>query len=164
MVIYDVHRRRGRHARLCAALVPPILWCSVVSRLKAYVTGSTTRVPKWSSLLTTKCAVASEVPLKSVVDEALSLGGCRCVNKCWWSNAPAPPLPRLKVVTSGWMMPSLVRLIPANHEWVRQTPVPAVHLWLYGQAKRSSAQHQWLPSHAALTTKWTFDLKADDVF
>ena len=65
--------------------------------------------------------------------------------------------------TSWWS----ARATTCEPEWVecRAPAVPALYLGLHRQAQGRAALHRRLPAAcAALTTKWTFDLKPDDTF
>jgi acyl-coenzyme A synthetase/AMP-(fatty) acid ligase len=107
-----------------------------------------------------------QLPLKSIVDEALALGGCDSVknvivykrtggNIAW--NAGARPVagrPAGRPATT------------CEPEWVGAEH-PLFLLYTSGSTgKPKGVQHSTggYLLHAALTTKWTFDLKADDVF
>ena len=106
------------------------------------------------------------LPLKSIVDEALTLGGCDSVKsvivyqrtggKIAW-NAPRDQ----------WMH-EVTYDLPATcePEWVGAEH-PLFLLYTSGSTgKPKGVQHSTggYLLHAALTTKWTFDLKPDDVF
>ena len=106
------------------------------------------------------------LPLKAIVDEALTLGGCDSVKsvivyrrtggKIAW-NAPR----------DHWMH-EVTYDLPATcePEWVGAEH-PLFLLYTSGSTgKPKGVQHSTggYLLHAALTTKWTFDLKPDDVF
>ena len=106
------------------------------------------------------------LPLKAIVDEALTLGGCDSVKsvivyrrtggKIAW-NAPRDQ----------WMH-EVTYDLPATcePEWVGAEH-PLFLLYTSGSTgKPKGVQHSTggYLLHAALTTKWTFDLKPDDVF
>ena len=106
------------------------------------------------------------LPLKSIVDEALALGGCDSVKnvivyqrtggKIAW-HAPRDQ----------WMH-EVTYDLPATcePEWVGAEH-PLFLLYTSGSTgKPKGVQHSTggYLLHAALTTKWTFDLKPDDVF
>ena len=106
------------------------------------------------------------LPLKSIVDEALALGGCDSVKnvivyqrtggKVAW-HAPRDQ----------WMH-EVTYDLPATcePEWVGAEH-PLFLLYTSGSTgKPKGVQHSTggYLLHAALTTKWTFDLKPDDVF
>jgi acetyl-CoA synthetase len=107
-----------------------------------------------------------QLPLKAIVDEALALGGCdsikdvivyqRTGGKIAW-NAPRDQ----------WLH-ELLAAQPATcePEWVGAEH-PLFLLYTSGSTgKPKGVQHSTggYLLHAALTTKWTFDLKPDDVF
>jgi acetyl-CoA synthetase len=103
---------------------------------------------------------------EGIVDEALALGGCDTIkrnvivykrtggNIAWNGRATAgctrcwPASPHLRARMGG-------RRAPA---------VPALHLGSTGKPKGVQHSTGGYLLHAALTTKWTFDLKPDDVF
>ncbi|MDM0109188.1 acetate--CoA ligase [Variovorax sp. J22R24] len=106
------------------------------------------------------------LPLKAIVDEALALGGCDSV--------------RQVVVTR--RTGADIAMVPGRDLWMQELAgsqpsacepewVPAEHplflLYTSGSTgKPKGVQHSsgGYLLHAALTTKWTFDLKPDDVF
>ncbi len=107
-----------------------------------------------------------QLPLKAIVDDALALGGCDSVRdvivyrrtggKVAW-NAPRDKW--LHEVTAN--QPST-----CEPEWVGAEH-PLFLLYTSGSTgKPKGVQHSTggYLLHAALTTKWTFDLKPDDVF
>ena len=107
------------------------------------------------------------LPLKAIVDEALGLGGCETIKdvivyqrtggKVAW-NAPRDQ----------WLHEVDRRGSPTTcePEWV-EAEHPLFLLYTSGSTgKPKGVQHSTggYLLHAALTTKWTFDLKPDDVF
>jgi acetyl-CoA synthetase len=107
-----------------------------------------------------------QLPLKAIVDEALGLGGCEGVrdvivhrrtgSKMAWNPA-----------RDQWMQ-DLIDAQPdsCEPEWVGAEH-PLFLLYTSGSTgKPKGVQHSsgGFLLHAALTTKWTFDLKTDDVF
>jgi acetyl-CoA synthetase len=106
------------------------------------------------------------LPLKSIVDEALGLGGCETIKdvivyqrtggKVAW-NAPLDK----------WMHELVAgEAATCEPEWVGAEH-PLFLLYTSGSTgKPKGVQHSTggYLLHAALTTKWTFDLKPDDVF
>ncbi len=107
-----------------------------------------------------------QLPLKAIVDEAIALGGCDSVkdvivyqrtggNIAW--NAPRDQ----------WLHEVTYDLpITCEPEWVGAEH-PLFLLYTSGSTgKPKGVQHSTggYLLHAALTTKWTFDLKPDDVF
>ena len=106
------------------------------------------------------------LPLKSIVDEALALGGCDAVKNVLVVKRSGAEV----AMTAGrdtWM-DDLVSGQPTTcePEWVGAEH-PLFLLYTSGSTgKPKGVQHSTggYLLHAALTTKWTFDLKADDVF
>ncbi|HZE92320.1 MAG TPA: acetate--CoA ligase [Rhizobacter sp.] len=107
-----------------------------------------------------------KLPLKSIVDEALALGGCdsiknvivyrRTGGKVGWNDARDHWLHELTAKQSDTCEP----------EWVGAEH-PLFLLYTSGSTgKPKGVQHSTggYLLHAALTTQWTFDLKHDDVF
>ncbi|MBP6542577.1 MAG: acetate--CoA ligase [Piscinibacter sp.] len=107
-----------------------------------------------------------QLPLKSIVDEALALGGCDAIknvivykrtggNIAW--NAPRDQ----------WLHEVVANQpTTCEPEWVGAEH-PLFLLYTSGSTgKPKGVQHSTggYLLHAALTTKWTFDLKADDIF
>ena len=106
------------------------------------------------------------LPLKSIVDEALAMGGCDSVKNVIvyqrTSGKIAWHAPR-----DQWMH-EVTYDLPATcePEWVGAEH-PLFLLYTSGSTgKPKGVQHSTggYLLHAALTTKWTFDLKPDDVF
>jgi acetyl-CoA synthetase len=107
-----------------------------------------------------------QLPLKAIVDEALALGGCESIKdvivykrtggKIAW-NAPRDQ----------WLHELLAaQPTTCEPEWVGAEH-PLFLLYTSGSTgKPKGVQHSTggYLLHAALTTKWTFDLKPDDVF
>jgi acetyl-CoA synthetase len=107
-----------------------------------------------------------QLPLKSIVDEALALGGCGAIQNVLVVKRSGAEI----AMTAGrdlWMAdvadPQATTCEP---EWV-SAEHPLFLLYTSGSTgKPKGVQHSTggYLLHAALTTKWTFDLKADDVF
>jgi acetyl-CoA synthetase len=108
------------------------------------------------------------LPLKSIVDEALAMGGCETIKnvivyKRTGGNIAWNP------ARDRWLHEADGR---PGHDHLRarvgrrRAPaVPAVHQRLHRQAQGRAAQHRRLPAaRGADHGKWTFDLKPDDVF
>ncbi len=107
-----------------------------------------------------------QLPLKAIVDEALALGGCECVKnvivhkrtggKIGWTEG-----------RDAWMAEATQsESTSCEPEWVGAEH-PLFLLYTSGSTgKPKGVQHSTggYLLQAALTTKWTFDLKADDVF
>ena len=106
------------------------------------------------------------LPLKAIVDEALALGGCDTVRhvvvtkRTGGDVAFHPP-------RDLWMSELLAgKPTVCEPEWV-EAEHPLFLLYTSGSTgKPKGVQHSTggYLLHAALTTKWTFDLKPDDVF
>ncbi|MEK8049083.1 acetate--CoA ligase [Ideonella sp. DXS22W] len=107
-----------------------------------------------------------QLPLKSIVDEALALGGCDSVKNVLVVKRSGAAI----AMTAGrdlWMA-DVVASQPTScePEWV-SAEHPLFLLYTSGSTgKPKGVQHSTggYLLHAALTTKLTFDLKADDVF
>jgi acetyl-CoA synthetase len=107
-----------------------------------------------------------QLPLKSIVDEAMGLGGCECVHKVLVVKRSGADI----AMTAGrdvWMADAVAgQPTVCEPEWV-SAEHPLFLLYTSGSTgKPKGVQHSTggYLLHAALTTKWTFDLKADDVF
>ena len=107
-----------------------------------------------------------QLPLKSIVDEALSLGGCDTVGNVLVVKRSGAEV----AMTAGrdrWMADIVAgQADTCEPEWV-ESEHPLFLLYTSGSTgKPKGVQHSTggYLLHAALTTKWTFDLKADDVF
>jgi acetyl-CoA synthetase len=107
-----------------------------------------------------------QLPLKVIVDEAIALGGCEAVKDVIVYQRTGG-----KIVWNAsrdrWLHDEL-KSQPATcePEWV-EAEHPLFLLYTSGSTgKPKGVQHSTggYLLHAALTTKWTFDLKADDVF
>ena len=107
------------------------------------------------------------LPLKAIVDEALALGGCEAVQRR--DRLPAhrrqdrldAPRDQLAARAESRAQPTT-----CEPEWVGAEH-PLFLLYTSGSTgKPKGVQHSTggYLLHAALTTKWTFDLKPDDVF
>jgi len=107
-----------------------------------------------------------QLPLKSIVDEALALGGCDSIKNVLVVKRSGSEI----AMTAGrdrWMA-DVADQQPATcePEWV-SAEHPLFLLYTSGSTgKPKGVQHSTggYLLHAALTTKWTFDLKQDDVF
>ena len=107
-----------------------------------------------------------QLPLKSIVDEALALGGCDTVGNVLVVKRSGAEV----AMTAGrdrWMADVVAgQADTCEPEWV-ESEHPLFLLYTSGSTgKPKGVQHSTggYLLHAALTTKWTFDLKADDVF
>ena len=106
------------------------------------------------------------LPLKSIVDEALALGGCDSVKNVVVHQRTGGAIS----MTAGrdrWLTDLLAgQASTCEPEWVGAEH-PLFLLYTSGSTgKPKGVQHSTggYLLHAALTTKWTFDLKPDDVF
>ncbi|MEW6464902.1 MAG: acetate--CoA ligase [Pseudomonadota bacterium] len=107
-----------------------------------------------------------QLPLKSIVDEALSLGGCDSVRNVLVVRRSGAEV-NMVAGRDLWMA-DLVGSQPTTcePEWV-EAEHPLFLLYTSGSTgKPKGVQHSTggYLVHAALTTAWTFDLKPDDVF
>jgi acetyl-CoA synthetase len=107
-----------------------------------------------------------QLPLKSIVDEALSLGGCDSIKNVLVVKRSGAEV----AMTAGrdtWMDDLVAKqATTCEPEWVGAEH-PLFLLYTSGSTgKPKGVQHSTggYLLHAALTTKWTFDLKQDDVF
>jgi acetyl-CoA synthetase len=106
------------------------------------------------------------LPLKSIVDEAIALGGCDAIKNVLVVKRSGADI----AMTAGrdlWMADVAdQQATTCEPEWV-SAEHPLFLLYTSGSTgKPKGVQHSTggYLLHAALTTKWTFDLKADDVF
>jgi acetyl-CoA synthetase len=106
------------------------------------------------------------LPLKSIVDDAINLGGCGSIKNVLVVKRSGADI----AMTAGrdlWMADLAdQQAATCEPEWVGAEH-PLFLLYTSGSTgKPKGVQHSTggYLLHAALTTKWTFDLKADDVF
>jgi len=106
------------------------------------------------------------LPLKAIVDEALTLGGCDSVKNVLVVKRTGADM----AMTAGrdrWMSDVLAgQSSTCEPEWVGAEH-PLFLLYTSGSTgKPKGVQHSTggYLLHAALTTKWTFDLKDNDIF
>ena len=106
------------------------------------------------------------LPLKSIVDEALTLGGCDSIQNVLVVKRSGNEI----AMTAGrdlWIQDLADKqAATCEPEWVGAEH-PLFLLYTSGSTgKPKGVQHSTggYLLHAALTTKWTFDLKQDDVF
>ncbi len=106
------------------------------------------------------------LPLKSIVDEALELGGCDSVKHVLVVKRTGAQV-QLKEGRDLWLSDiSDQQAITCEPEWV-SAEHPLFLLYTSGSTgKPKGVQHSTggYLLHAALTTKWTFDLKPNDIF
>jgi acetyl-CoA synthetase len=107
-----------------------------------------------------------QLPLKSIVDEALALGGCESVANVVVYKRTGGSIP-WNAARDRWLHEELAgQPATCEPEWVGAEH-PLFLLYTSGSTgKPKGVQHSTggYLLHAALTTAWTFDLKADDVF
>ena len=106
------------------------------------------------------------LPLKSIVDEAIDMGGCESVHHVVVAKRTGADI-AMKEGRDVWMDD----VVSGQASTCEPTWVAAEHplflLYTSGSTgKPKGVQHSTggYLLHAALTTKWTFDLKQDDVF
>ncbi|RZT93652.1 acetate--CoA ligase [Rivibacter subsaxonicus] len=106
------------------------------------------------------------LPLKSIVDEALALGGCDSIRNVIVYQRTGGKV-ALNAPRDLWLHElTYDRPTTCEPEWV-SAEHPLFLLYTSGSTgKPKGVQHSTggYLLHAALTTKWTFDLKDDDVF
>ena len=107
-----------------------------------------------------------QLPLKSIVDEALSLGGCDSIKNVLVIKRSGAEI-AMAAGRDLWMQDLADQQeSTCEPEWVGAEH-PLFLLYTSGSTgKPKGVQHSTggYLLHAALTTKWTFDLKQDDVF
>jgi acetyl-CoA synthetase len=107
-----------------------------------------------------------QLPLKSIVDEAISMPGCESVKHVLVVKRTASQV-NMKEGRDHWLGPLTERAATScEPEWV-SAEHPLFLLYTSGSTgKPKGVQHSTggYLLHAALTTLWTFDLKAEDVF
>ncbi|MGM9485785.1 acetate--CoA ligase [Ideonella sp. YS5] len=107
-----------------------------------------------------------QLPLKSIVDEAIALGGCDSVTNVLVVKRSGAPV-AMAAGRDLWMQ-DVIGSLPTTcePEWV-EAEHPLFLLYTSGSTgKPKGVQHATggFLVHAALTSKWTFDLKPEDVF
>ena len=106
------------------------------------------------------------LPLKAIVDEALGLGGCETIKNVIVYKRTGGAI-AWKEGRDVWLHDELAQASEqCEPEWV-EAEHPLFLLYTSGSTgKPKGVQHSTggYLLHAALTTKWTFDLKPDDVF
>jgi acetyl-CoA synthetase len=107
-----------------------------------------------------------QLPLKAIVDEALTLGGCESVQNVLVVKRSGADVP-MAAGRDLWMAEVAEgQPTTCDPEWV-EAEHPLFLLYTSGSTgKPKGVQHSTggYLLHAALSTKWTFDLKPDDVF
>jgi acetyl-CoA synthetase len=107
-----------------------------------------------------------QLPLKTIVDEALALGGCGSIQNVIVYKRTGGNIP----FTAGrdlWLHEELAGQSTTCEPEFVSAEHPLFLLYTSGSTgKPKGVQHSTggYLLHAALTTAWTFDLKADDVF
>jgi acetyl-CoA synthetase len=107
-----------------------------------------------------------QLPLKAIVDEAIALGGCETLKDVIVFKRTGGAI-AWNPARDRWLHEELYdRPITCEPEWV-EAEHPLFLLYTSGSTgKPKGVQHSTggYLLHAALTTKWTFDLKDDDIF
>ncbi|RPE70589.1 acetyl-coenzyme A synthetase [Tibeticola sediminis] len=107
-----------------------------------------------------------QLPLKAIVDEALSLGGCDSVERVLVVRRSGAPVNMVQG-RDRWMADVVGgQAQTCEPEWV-EAEHPLFLLYTSGSTgKPKGVQHSTggYLVHAALTTAWTFDLKPNDIF
>jgi acetyl-CoA synthetase len=107
-----------------------------------------------------------QLPLKSIVDEAIALGGCESVRNVLVVCRSGAPV-AMEPGRDRWMDDAMAgQSTLCEPEWV-ESEHPLFLLYTSGSTgKPKGVQHSTggYLLHAALTTQWTFDLRPDDVF
>jgi acetyl-CoA synthetase len=107
-----------------------------------------------------------QLPLKAIVDEAFALGGCESVKNVIVYKRTGGNI-AWNAARDRWLHEEMYdRPVTCEPEWV-DAEHPLFLLYTSGSTgKPKGVQHSsgGYLLHAALTTKWTFDLKDDDVF
>jgi len=107
------------------------------------------------------------LPLKAIVDEALGLGGCETIKHVLVYRRTGSATVGFNAPRDVWLHEALYgEATSCEPEWVGAEH-PLFLLYTSGSTgKPKGVQHSsgGYLLHAALTTKWTFDLKDNDVF
>ena len=106
------------------------------------------------------------LPIKAIVDEALALGGCDSIKKVVVYRRSGGGVP-FNAARDVWLHElTAEQSTTCDPEWV-EAEHPLFLLYTSGSTgKPKGVQHSTggYLLHAAVTTKWTFDLKPEDVF
>jgi acetyl-CoA synthetase len=106
-----------------------------------------------------------QLPLKAIVDEAIALGGCESIKDVIVYKRTGGAI-AWHPARDRWLHEELAgKATNCEPEWV-EAEHPLFLLYTSGSTgKPKGVQHSsGYLLHAALTTKWTFDLKDDDIF
>ncbi|HKX40641.1 MAG TPA: acetate--CoA ligase [Burkholderiaceae bacterium] len=107
-----------------------------------------------------------QLPLKTIVDEAIALGGCESVRDVIVYKRTGGNIP-WNASRDRWLHDEIANQpTSCDPEWV-EAEHPLFLLYTSGSTgKPKGVQHSTggYLLHAALTTKWTFDLNPDDIF
>ena len=108
-----------------------------------------------------------QLPLKAIVDEALGMGGCGSIRNVIVYRRTGNPAVAFQAGRDLWLHEvTASEAETCEPEWVGAEH-PLFLLYTSGSTgKPKGVQHSsgGYLLHAALTTKWTFDLRDDDVF
>jgi len=113
-----------------------------------------------------QCRGGKAIPLKAVIDEALGMGGCETIRNVVVYKRTGGPC-NMVAGRDVWLSDLLAsQSETCEPEWV-EAEHPLFLLYTSGSTgKPKGVQHSsgGYLLHAVLTTKWTFDLKPDDIF
>ncbi len=113
-----------------------------------------------------QCRGGKRLPLKPAVDEAIALGGCESVRLVVVHKRTGGNCPMTAGRDVWWDEMIAGQAQTCEPEWV-EAEHPLFLLYTSGSTgKPKGVQHSTAGYllHATLTTKWTFDLKPDDLF
>ncbi len=113
-----------------------------------------------------QCRGGKRLPLKTIVDEALDLGGCGSVRRVLVYRRTSGPVP-MQMQRDRWLHEAMAaQASECEPEWVGAEH-PLFLLYTSGSTGRpKGVQHSTAGYllHAALSSLWTFDIKSDDIF
>ncbi|MFC5302917.1 acetate--CoA ligase [Azospira restricta] len=113
-----------------------------------------------------QCRGGKAIPLKPAVDEAIGLGGCESIKTVFVYQRTGGACNMVAGRDITWADAVAGQATTCEPEWV-EAEHPLFLLYTSGSTgKPKGVQHSsgGYLLHAILTTKWTFDLKANDVF
>jgi len=113
-----------------------------------------------------QCRGGKKLPLKPAVDEAIALGGCDSIKNVIVFKRTGGECPMVAGRDHWWDEVTAGQPESCEPEWV-EAEHPLFLLYTSGSTgKPKGVQHSsgGYLLHAVLTMKWTFDLKADDLF